>query len=213
MLSLTRLQRYGIAILGVILVAFLRLALDSIFREDLPLIFFIIPIILAGWCGGLWPGVLATALSLLLGDYLFMTPTGSIFHSGSHLNYMRAITLTFTGVGFSILFDRTQKVIRALHESQRLAQSAEATAHFMVELNEALLRLAVPEQIIAQTVRMLGEFLHVERCGYAEIDQATNQFVIKAEYIHGSVSSIIGKYDMSKFGENEKRILTEHCAY
>ena len=70
MLSLTRLQRYGIAVLGVVLVAALRLALDSILREDLPLFFFIIPIILAGWCGGLWPGVLATALSVLVGDYL-----------------------------------------------------------------------------------------------------------------------------------------------
>jgi PAS domain S-box-containing protein len=213
MLSLTRLQRYGVAILGVILVAVLRLALDSIFREDLPLFFFIIPIILAGWCGGLWPGVLATALSLLLGDYLFMTPTGSIFHHGSHLNHMRALTLTFTGVGFSILFDRTQKAVRALHESQRLAQNAEATAHFMVELNEALLPLAVPEQIMSVAIRMLGEFLNVERCGYAEIDQATNQFVIKAEYTRGSVSSIIGQYDMSDFGENEKRILRDHRAY
>jgi PAS domain S-box-containing protein len=213
MLSLTRLQRYGIAVLGVILVAILRLALDSIFREDLPLFFFIIPIILAGWCGGLWPGVSATVLSVLLGNYLFLTPTGSIFYHGSHLNYMRAIMLTFTGIGFSILFDRTQKAVRALHESQRLAQSAEAKAHFMVELNEALLRLAGPEQIMAETVRMLGEFLNVERCEYAEIDQATNQFVIKAEYIRGSVSSILGRYDMSKFGENEKRILTEHCAY
>src|SRR5262245_26738486 len=176
MLPLTRLQPYGIAVLGVILVAILRLALDSFFREDLPLFFFIIPIILAGWCGGFWPGVSATALSVLLGDYLFLSPTGSIFHYGSHLNHMRAITLTFTGIGFSILFDRTQRAVRALHESQRVAQSAEAKAHFMVELNEALLRMAVPEQIMAEAVRMLAEFLNVDRCGYAEIDQATNQF-------------------------------------
>jgi K+-sensing histidine kinase KdpD len=151
MLSLTRLQRYGIAVLGVILIAVLRLALDSIFREDLPLFFFIIPIILAGWCGGLWPGVLATALSVLLGDYLFMSRTGSIFHHASHLNHMRALTLIFTGTGFSILFGRTQTAVRALHQSQRLAQNAEAKAHFMVELNEALLRLAVPEQIMSRS--------------------------------------------------------------
>src|SRR5215467_4738882 len=109
MLSLTRMQRYGIAILGVFIIAALRLALDPILKEDLPLFLFIIPIILAGWCGGLGPGLVATALSLVIGDYLFLTPKDSIFHYGLRLRHMRPLTLLVTGVGFSILFDRTQK--------------------------------------------------------------------------------------------------------
>jgi PAS domain S-box-containing protein len=213
MLSLTRLQRYGIAILGVILVAVLRLSLDSILREDLPLFFFIIPIILAGWYGGPGPGILATALSVLVGDYLFLAPTGSIFHHGSHLNHMRAVTLAFTGIGFSILFGKTQKAVQALHESQRSAENAEAKAHFMVELNEALLRLAVPEQIMGAAVRMLCEFMQVDRCGYAEIDPDKDQLVVKAEHIRGAASNITGHYRLSEFGENEQRILKDHTVH
>ena len=213
MLSLTRLQRFGIAVVGVLLIAALRLALDSILREDLPLFFFVVPIIVAGWCGGLWPGLLATGLSLFLGDYLFMSRAGSIFHHGSHLNYMRAATLAFTGIGFSILFERNRRAVRALHESRRLAQNAEAKANFMVQLNEALLRLETPEQIMAASVQMLGEYLKVDRCGYAEIDHDKNQFVVKAEYIGGAVSSILGCYTLSDFGQNEQQILKDHSAY
>jgi K+-sensing histidine kinase KdpD len=73
-LSLTRLQSYGIAVSGVLLIAAFRAALDPFLGEDLPLFFFVFPVIVAGWCGGLWPGLLATALSLLLGDYLFLSP-------------------------------------------------------------------------------------------------------------------------------------------
>src|SRR5215471_19472572 len=113
MLSLTRLQRYGIAVLGVILVAILRLALDSIFREDLPLFFFIIPIILAGWYGGLWPGLLATALSVLIGDYLFIAPRGSIFQHHDFLNTERVVIFAFIGTLISILCDTTRKAIKA----------------------------------------------------------------------------------------------------
>src|SRR6476660_9095289 len=90
-LSLTRRQAYGIAVLAVILGAIGRIALDPIFHADLPLFLFIIPIILAGLAGGLRPGLLATALSLLLGDFLFMTPRGSIFHYEDPLDPLRVL--------------------------------------------------------------------------------------------------------------------------
>src|SRR5262249_52823033 len=62
-------------------------------------------------------------------------------------------------------------------------------------------------------VRKLGEFLKVERCGYAELDQLKDEFVIKAEYTSGTASSIIGQYTMSDFGQNEQHILKDHCLY
>ncbi len=117
------------------------------------------------------------------------------------------------GIGFSILFERNRRAVYALHESRRLARKAEAKANFMVQLNETLLRLETPEQIMAASVRMLGEYLKVDRCGYAEIDHDKDQFVVKAEYVAGAVSSILGCYTLSEFGQNEQQILKDHSAY
>jgi len=66
--SLTRTARYSVAILSVAIAAALRLALDPVLGEVAPFILFFLPVVLAAWYGGLGPGLLATTLSLLLGD-------------------------------------------------------------------------------------------------------------------------------------------------
>src|SRR5262245_4321287 len=136
MASLTRFQRYGIAVTGVILIALLRLALHSILQEDLPLFLFVIPIILAGWYGGLGPGLLATLLSLVLGEYLFAPPAGVAFRPG-HPHFMRVVVVAFVGTTFSILFDRTQKAIKAhlacLERFRLLVESAKDYAIFTLD--------------------------------------------------------------------------------
>src|SRR5262249_29690125 len=100
MFSLTRTQRYGIAVLGVTATVILRLALDPILKEDVPLFLFIIPVIIASWSGGLGPGLLATVLALLAGNYLFMAPRGTIAFIGE-INFLRGTTFAFMGVIFS----------------------------------------------------------------------------------------------------------------
>src|SRR5262245_148098 len=115
MFSLTRTQRYGIAVLGVAATVILRLALDPILKEDIPLFLFIIPVIIASWSGGVGPGLLATALSLLAGNYLFMAPRGTISFN-SEIDFLRVTTFAFMGVTFSLLFDKIRKVIRAEFE-------------------------------------------------------------------------------------------------
>jgi hypothetical protein len=68
MFSLSEPQRYGVAIIGVAVAAAVRMVLDPLLGDELPLFLFTFPVILAAWFGGLWPGLLATALSLALGD-------------------------------------------------------------------------------------------------------------------------------------------------
>jgi len=326
MASFTRFQRYGMAVAGVILIAILRLALDAVLREDLPLFLFIFPIILSAWYGGLGPGLLATALSLVIGEYLFIQPRGVVLHPQEHQNLMRGVALAFIGTSFSILFDRTQKAIAAhlaclerfrllvesakdyaiftldpmgrvtcwnagakgikgYEEREVIGQdfavfytpedrergkprkhleiaatqgryeeegwqmrkdgarfwasgvitplrdergqlrgfakitrdithrkSAEAETRFMDDLNQAILPLGDPDQIMTIAVRMLGEYLEADRCGYAEVDQE-DQFVVRGDYVRGETSSIVGRYRMSEFGENEQQILRENRPY
>src|SRR5262245_26923745 len=113
MLSFTPLQRYGIAVLGVTFAGLLRFALDPLLEDELPLFFFAVPIIVAGWLGGWGPGLLATVLSTLVGNYFFMAPRGFFFHYQDELNATRSAALIFSGTVFSILFERTRREIKA----------------------------------------------------------------------------------------------------
>src|SRR5215472_11813560 len=107
MVSLSGIQRYGIAVLAVMLVAAVRVALGSILTQELPLFLFILPIIFVCSSGGLGPGLLATALSLL-----FANPS----------DLTGALSLGFTGTVFSLLFDRHRKSIKSMVEGERFTQ-------------------------------------------------------------------------------------------
>src|SRR5262249_40794700 len=108
MFSLTLTQRYGIAVLGVMLTAVLRMAVGSILTQDVPSFLFILPITLACSAGGLGPGLLATGLSML-----FLSPP----------DLTRALSLGLTGTVLSILFDRARNAIKATIERERFVQS------------------------------------------------------------------------------------------
>src|SRR5215468_8408306 len=108
MVSLTGIQRYGFAVLAVMLAAALRVVLGSILTQELPLFLFILPIILVCTSGGLGPGLLATGLSLL-----FANPS----------DLAGTLSLGLTGTAFSFLFDRRRKTIKAMVEGQRFVQN------------------------------------------------------------------------------------------
>ena len=70
-------MRYGVAC-GVVLVAFLlRLTLFGHLDTRLPFGFFLVGVMITAWYGGLGPGLLVTAVGLLLGGYFFLPRTGS----------------------------------------------------------------------------------------------------------------------------------------
>jgi PAS domain S-box-containing protein len=117
MFSLSQTQRYGIAIIGVVIAAALRLALDPLLGEVMPLFLFAFPVILAAWFGGLWPGLLATALSLTLGDYLFMGPRGAFLQYDDLFTLNRLSFLLFFGLVMSILAERLRGSVKSEFES------------------------------------------------------------------------------------------------
>ena len=89
------------------------------------------------------------------------------------------------------------------------SKSAEERAMFMADLNQAILPLADPGQITSAAVRMLGEYLAVDRCAYAEVEADEDHFVIMGNYTRGQMASIVGRYRMSDFGDRERKVLRE----
>jgi PAS domain S-box-containing protein len=118
MFSLTQPQRYGVAIIGVAVAAAARMALDPLLGDELPLFIFTFPVILAAWFGGLWPGLLATALSLTLGDYLFIAPRGKLLHYEDLFTWNRVSYLFFFGLVISILAEEFRGVVKTEMDSK-----------------------------------------------------------------------------------------------
>ena len=94
-----------------------------------------------------------------------------------------------------------------------LHKDTEGKIRFIADLSHALLPLADPAQIMAVAVRMLGEYLNVDRCVYAEVEADEGQLVIMGEYTRGPIPHIVGRYRISDFGERERQVLRENDAY
>src|SRR5262245_39279222 len=136
-LSFTRKARYGIAVSSVALAAVVRLALEPVFGYDLPLSIFAVAVIVASWCGGLGPGLLATALSALIGDYLFLAPRYSIFYYSNPYNLNRVMVFALTGTTFSLLITWLRNSVKAEQESaeafRTLVEGVKDYAIFMLD--------------------------------------------------------------------------------
>src|SRR5689334_6981307 len=63
---------YVLAVIATEIVAFIRLAVSSVAGNFAPLIPFVAAVVMSASYGGLKPGLLATALSALAADYLFI---------------------------------------------------------------------------------------------------------------------------------------------
>ena len=199
--SLTRTQQYGIALLSVFLTAAVRWAVEPLFLGNLPFFFFVFPLVLTCWLGGLWPGLLATGLSLILGSF-FLLPGESV--------PIHAVSFGLLGIAFSVVFDRSQKAVKAEWLERKNAQEK---VEFLSDLNEALLPLVDVGEIIAVCVRMLGEHLRVDRCAYAEAEAGKEHFVVLANYRRDPASSIGGENGMCDFDDDGRRMLRENRPY
>jgi signal transduction histidine kinase/ActR/RegA family two-component response regulator len=72
------LRRCVMAVGAAAAAVLLRAALDPLWGSKLPLLTFGGAVMVSAWFGGLWPGLLTTALCALAIDYFWMAPTGSL---------------------------------------------------------------------------------------------------------------------------------------
>ncbi|MFO0899196.1 MAG: ATP-binding protein [Pirellulales bacterium] len=88
-----------------------RLALEGALAEQARLMPFVLAVIAAAWWGGLWPGLLATGLGLVLG-ILFIVPPDAGLQIVTLADGLNAVIFVIVGVTVSALFE-------ALHTAQR----------------------------------------------------------------------------------------------
>jgi PAS domain S-box-containing protein len=84
---------------------------------------------------------------------------------------------------------------------------SEERIRFFADLNQALRPLSDPGEIMAAAARMLGEFLRVDRCAYAEIEVNENYLEITNEYTCGELHSMVGRFSVDDLGVEALRMM------
>jgi PAS domain S-box-containing protein len=116
---LTRLASYAVAVLATVLVALTRSALDPWLQGSAVLLPFTLAVLTAAVTGGIGPGLVATALSAVIGAFAFMEPRWRMAVPG----FVGALHLTlFVGVSVVICF-LSQRLERVTARASRFRQA------------------------------------------------------------------------------------------
>ncbi len=107
---------YILAIVCTGLVVSVQLGLAHWLADRAPLLPFVMAVMTAAWYGGMRPGLVATLLGALLGDYFFMEPQG--FGIGATNDTVQLVMFVAVGVLVSGLCE-------ALHRARRRAQDGQ----------------------------------------------------------------------------------------
>ncbi|MCA1995506.1 MAG: PAS domain S-box protein, partial [Coleofasciculus sp. S288] len=139
------LTQYGVAVLVSLLALLLRFLLAPLLRENAPLLVFIMPVMFSAWYGGLKPGLLATALSALVGCYFFVQPSfsltiveiGNVVRVGIFL--VEGVLISWLNEALRSSRQRTEAIALSLKESEEqyrlLVEGVEDYAIFMLDPN------------------------------------------------------------------------------
>jgi K+-sensing histidine kinase KdpD len=128
-------SRYGVAIAVVVLAFILRYWLYGTQDNRFPFLFFVPAAMIAGWYGGLAPGLLATAAGLVLGDYFFLSEhsaMGEVREIERIAIGLYSLTTTLCVMLFENLHNRIRRLEHALdrahHHHHPHADDPAATA-------------------------------------------------------------------------------------
>jgi signal transduction histidine kinase len=115
--------RYFVAVAATAVVFTARYLLKSALGDVAPLVMFTLSVTVSAWYGGLGPGLLATALSLLLGDYFFIAESiAERIEEGLFLGIGVAISI-LSQARLSLEAKR-QQLLASEQEARRAAEDA-----------------------------------------------------------------------------------------
>jgi K+-sensing histidine kinase KdpD len=147
-------RHFGLAVLAAIGAAAVGASLTPFFGDRNQLIIFYPAIMVSAWCGGFWPGVVATVVSAALDRYLFLEPlfTLRLAHHGDKL----ALTVFIaTGVVISVLNENLHQNAAREHKARADAEQAREEAN-MANRTKDFFLAAVSHDLRAPMTVALG---------------------------------------------------------
>jgi signal transduction histidine kinase/CheY-like chemotaxis protein len=123
----SKLLRYFVSIAATAVAFTTRLLLNSALGHVAPLLMFTLSVMVSAWYGGLGPGLLATALSLLLGNYFFIVQSvAELIEEGLFLGIGISISI-LSQARLSLLAFR-QRLLASERDARMVAEDARMTA-------------------------------------------------------------------------------------
>jgi len=107
---------YALAVAAPLATLALRQSLAMGSGDEPLLMLFMVPIILCSLTGGLWPGLLCTAMSALVIHFMTIAPVGSLPFGSSH-DFSHWFSLVLSGVLVSVMSERLLRASRGLVRS------------------------------------------------------------------------------------------------
>src|SRR5580698_7456508 len=125
----SRLFRYSLPVVAVLLATFLRLALDPLLASKGPFAFFLLAVLVAARYGGLGPGLIATILGALIGDYFFVEPRFTLPIESSFGN---PGLFAMSGVAISVICGELRAALaQSVQEEERLSLISDTVPQFL----------------------------------------------------------------------------------
>ena len=148
--------RYGLAVLSVFLALFLKILLATLVQLETPFLLFFAAVLITAWRGGFGPGIFATILAVLLGDYFFIEPGGLLFDNTLSQN-LRLLLFFLEGGVASFLCASRLRSERAVRRSRdELERRVEERTS---ELRRSEIELGQARDNAIESSRLKSEFL------------------------------------------------------
>jgi PAS domain S-box-containing protein len=179
-------------------VAAFRFAAQGALGDVAPFLPFTLAVVVAAWYGGAGPGLLATVLGAAVSTYLFVPPPFSW-----RIGIPEAI-----GIGIYLVAGvAISTFAESLHAARRDAiekrQRAEATAHFLRDLERCLRAPDDPTAIELEATRLLGRHLGADRCFFNEIDVERGTGTVVRAWEAKAAPSAVRTYQLDQFVTRE----------
>jgi C4-dicarboxylate-specific signal transduction histidine kinase len=160
---------FGIAVFSVAISLSLT-RWPALHLEAAPLSLFIFAVMLSAWVGGLWPGLLATGLSILAFYYYLRAPTHSLAANEIPRFIAFSVSLLFVGLLTTAQRNATESLRRAHDHLKGLVQDLQRT-------NEAL-------QAESSERRRVEEKLQQAQADLAHVSRVTTMGELTASLAH-----------------------------
>jgi PAS domain S-box-containing protein len=127
---------YIAAVVAPVLVLIVRVALVHRYGEWPPFVFFVLLVLVVAVWGGLWPGLIATAVSAFLVDYWVLPPKG--FKIERPIHAVGLAVFCTTGIGISVIAERYRRHRQQSLEYEKKLAVQEALREFDVRFRALL---------------------------------------------------------------------------
>jgi len=135
---------YAVAVLAVALAFLLKALLDPVIQGDSPFLLLSAAVLVAAVFGGLGPGVFATLLGSLLGDFFFLPPVGTLVPpSAAHglttaLFLAQGLAISVIGAWLASARQRAEAGALRARENEESLKRSEETQRFLAEAGGVL---------------------------------------------------------------------------